>query len=208
MPLQNRVDPFGVFHAISARGGLMGNRGILHDDQRNVLKTHAHQNWVTCALSFKSIKREIMTSGRYTELFFLDEATALAAGHRPCASCRRDRYLAFTEAWQATHGGAEKDRSLPHTIDQALHKSRITRRREKVTHEAERSTLPDGTIYSDGAEAYLAWQGKSFRWGFNGYTLADHFPQGTVTVLTPEPLISVLRNGYNPEAHHSISNEV
>lgn len=204
LTLQNRIDPFGQFHAVAAHGTLMGNRGILHDDERNVIKTHAHQNWVACALSFKGRKRQIMAPGRYTELFFLDEATALAAGHRPCAECRRDRYRAFTEVWKAVHGGAEERRSLPQTIDRALHKARITRQRAKVTHEALGADLPDGTIVTDGVEPLLLWQGRSYRWSFDGYTALGDAPQGIVTVLTPEPLIPVLRGGYRPEVHESV----
>lgn len=87
MTRTNRVDPSGQFHAVPAKGTLMGNRGILHDDEGRIVKSHAHQNWVACTLQFKNRKREIMAPGRYTELFFLDEATAFAAGHRPCAEC-------------------------------------------------------------------------------------------------------------------------
>lgn len=203
MPLQNRVDPFGDFHTISARGDLMGNRGILHDDKRNVLKTHAHQNWVACALSYKDRQRQIMAPGRYTELFFLDEATALSAGHRPCATCRRERYLAFTGAWKAAHGGPKDGRSLPHTIDRILHAARIARRGKKVTHEAERRTLPDGTFFVDRGNALLSWQGESFLWSFGGYTRIGALEGGMVEVLTPEPIVAVLRHGYCPELHHT-----
>jgi hypothetical protein len=204
MPLQNRVDPFGRFHAVSARGELMGNRGILHDEQKTVLRTHAHQNWVTCALSYKGRKRQIMAPGRYTELFFLDEATALAAGHRPCATCRRDRYLAFTRAWEAVQGGAQDGRSLPRTIDRMLHKTRISRQGEKVRFEADCATLPDGTMYTDGAEALLIWKGRSVVWTPDGYARAANLPQGSVRVLTPEPLVAVLRHGYRPDVHDSV----
>lgn len=203
MSLQNRVDPFGSLHANSVRGGLMGNRGILHDSQQNILKTHAHQNWVACALSFKERKRQIMAPGNYTELFFLDEATALAAGHRPCATCRRDQYTAFTRAWRAVHGGAKEGRSFPHTIDMMLHKARISRR-EKVTYEAECAELPDGTIFTDGADALLIWAGQVFRWNFDGYTLNGPVSRKWVRVLTPEPLVEVLSYGYHPELHDSL----
>lgn len=204
MPLQNRVDPFGRFHAVSARGVLMGNRGVLHDEHQTVLKTHAHQNWVTCALSFKGRKRQIMAPGRYTELFFLDEATALAAGHRPCATCRRDRYLSFTRAWTAVHGGAQGGRSLPRTIDRMLHKTRISRQGEKVSFDADCATLPDGTMYTDGEEALLIWDGRSFGWTAAGYARAGKLPQGLVRVLTPEPVVAVLRHGYRPGVHDSV----
>ncbi len=204
MTLQNSVDPFGRLHAISARGELMGNRGILHDEQQNVLKTHAHQNWVACALSYKGRTRQIMAPGSYTELFFLDEPTALAAGHRPCSTCRRDRYLAFTRAWKAVHGGAKEGRSLPKTIDRMLHKARISRRK-KVTHEAECKALPDGTVFADGTGAQLIWEGQCFRWSFDGYSPTGPVSRGLVRVLTPKPTVAVLSYGYRPEPHDSLA---
>jgi len=205
MTLQNRVDPFGRIIATPARGTLMGNRGILHDEHRTVRKTHAHQNWVTCGLSFKGWKRPLMAQGRYTELFFLDEATSLAAGHRPCAECRRERYKAFLDAWQKAHGGAVEGRSLPQTIDRALHTARI-HRREKVTFDSLIEDLPDGTICADGETPVLIWQGRHYRWSFDGYTPQTTPLVGTVRVLTPEPLIDVFRQGYRPEIHASVEN--
>lgn len=204
MTLQNRVDPFGQFHATSARGTLMGNRGILHDDQRQVLKSHAHQNWVACALAFKGRKRQLMAPGNYTELFFLEEATALAAGHRPCATCRRDQYRAFIALWQAVHGGAEEGRSLPQTIDRALHRARITRQRAQITHQANGADLPDGTIINDGGVPQLLWQGRRYGWSFGGYSALGDASLGAVTVLTPAPLVAVLRAGYRPQVHDSL----
>ena len=205
MTLKNRVDPFGCITATPARGTLMGNRGILHDDQRTVQKTHAHQNWVTCALSFKGRKRPLMAQGQYTELFFLDEATSFAAGHRPCAECRRLRYKAFLAAWQQAHGGAQGGRSLPQTIDRALHGARI-RRREKVTFEGPVTDMPNGTFCVDGDTPVLIWQGRQYRWSFEGYTPQATPLAGTVRVLTPEPLIEVFRQGYQPEVHASALN--
>lgn len=205
MPLQNRVDPFGHLTAIPARGTLMGNRGVLHDDQREIHKTHNHQHWVTCALAFKDITRQLMAPRRYTELFFLDEATSFAAGHRPCYTCRRARYKAFLIAWQEAHGGADEGRTLPHTIDRALHKARINRRR-KVTFDAPVTDLPDGTIITDSDTPLLIWQGRHHRWSFDGYAPIGSTLSGTVTVLTPEPLIPVFRHGYCPEVHASVEN--
>ena len=105
MPHQNRVDPMGGFHAVTSRGALMGNRGILHDAEKRIGKTHVHQNWIICVLEFKGRKRELMAEGCYTELFFLDEATALAAGHRPCAECQRAQTWGLAP-WdpRASHG--------------------------------------------------------------------------------------------------------
>ncbi|MBV7394112.1 hypothetical protein [Mameliella sediminis] len=203
MPFQNRVDPFGALTATPARGTLMGNRGILHDDQREIRKTHQHQHWVTCALSFKDIRRQLMSPRRYTELFFLDEATSFAAGHRPCYTCRRARYQAFLTAWQDAHGGAEEGRTLPHTIDRAVHRARI-HRRQKVTFDAPLADLPDGTIVTDGDAPLLIRDGGLHRWSFDGYTLFETPLTGTVTVLTPEPLIEVFRAGYRPDVHESL----
>lgn len=204
MPLQNRVDPFGRLHASSARGTMMGNRGILHDGERNVIRAHAHQNWVACTLSYKDVSRRVMAPGNYTELFFLDEATALSAGHRPCATCRRARYQAFTEAWLAVHGGADEGRSLPQTIDRRLHAARFSRGIGKVTHQAEGLGLPDGTMIADGEEALLVWRGDTFAWSFDGYQNRGPVTAGQVTVLTPEPMLAVFRNGYEPAVHESI----
>lgn len=203
MTLQNRVDPFGRIIAVPVKGDLMGNRGILHDENKRILRTHAHQNWVNCSLSWKGISQTPMKVGRYTQLFFRDEATACAAGHRPCATCRRERYNAFVAAWQKAHGGPDEGRSLPHTIDRALHKARINRR-EKVTFDAPLADLPDGTICADGETPVLIWQGRQYRWSFEGYTPHETPLTGTVRVLTPEPLIEVFRQGYRPEVHASI----
>ncbi|ROT97722.1 hypothetical protein [Histidinibacterium lentulum] len=203
MSLRNRVDPFGEFHAVPARGGLMGNRGVLHDGEKTVRKTHAHRNWVACALDYRGRRREIMAPGRYTELFFLDEATALAAGHRPCGECRRERYRVFVACWEAVYGGAAEGLSMPRTIDGVLHRARITRAREQVVHAAEAEGLPDGTMVAVGAEALLLWRGRALRWSFGGYGDGRAVPRGRVTVLTPAPVVAVLRAGYRPEVHGS-----
>ena len=202
MSLQNRVDPFGHFHAVPARGDLMGNRGILHDDHKHVQKTHAHQNWVTCSLSFNGQKRPVMSPGAYTELFFLDEATAFAAGHRPCATCRRDRYLEFIRIWEAVHGDPKEGRTVPQTVDWMLHKSRIARR-EKVIYQADCMSLPDGTIIADGMEARLIWKGQGLLWSFDGYKQSSHLKSGLVDVLTPKPLVTLMLQGYRPDIHGS-----
>jgi len=198
MPLQNRVDPFGTFHSIPAKGTLMGNRGILHDDQKHVICTHAHQNWVACTLSFKGRRREIMSEGRYTELFFFDEATAFAAGHRPCAECRRARYNEFTSAWKSLHGEPEAGRSLPHTIDRHLHAHRIARGGKKVTFEADAGELPDGTIFAFEGAPVLAWRGTQYDWSFAGYRERADLVVGQVIVLTPRPIVELFSAGFEP----------
>jgi len=203
MTYQNRVDPAGTFHAVPAKGTLMGNRGILHDDTKTIFRTHGHQNWVTCALSFKGRQRSIMGEGKYTELFFLDEATAFAAGHRPCAECRLERYREFTQAWRQTHGEPEPGRPLPQTIDKALHAARIDRKRQKVVFDAEVESLPEGTIFRDGDDFVLIWQGRHWLWGFDGYQERHAKTCGRVSVLTPRPMVEVFRNGFTPAVHTS-----
>lgn len=204
MTYENRVDPIGNFHAVPAKGTLMGNRGILHDDSQAIIRTHKHQNWVTCALSFKGRDaRKIMSPRNYTELFFLDEATAFAAGHRPCAQCRRERYKKFTGVWRRTHGEPETKRSLPDTIDQALHASRIKRNSKKVTFDAPVDSLPDGTFFLAGDDIVLFWQGRQLLWSFEGYQERSHYTAGEVTVLTPQPLVEVFNRGFTPFVHES-----
>ena len=111
MPRQNRVTPFGDIIATPHRGTFMGNRGVLHDAGGRIKRAWQLKRWIVCVLVFKGRKRQVMTPGHYTELFFLDEATTLAAGHRPCAECRRDRFLAFGRAWRSARPkGKQGDR--------------------------------------------------------------------------------------------------
>ena len=130
MPLQNRVDPFGNLFRTDARGTMMGNRGgVMHRD-REILRTFKSRRWITCLLEFKGRRRVVMTEKRYTELFFLDEAVAFAAGHRPCAECRRERFNAFKQAWGRLKG-LDK---LPFAdeMDLVLHAARIDSGRNKI----------------------------------------------------------------------------
>src|SRR5580658_8848742 len=144
MPLQNRVDPCGAIIISTSRGTLMGNRGgALHNGERVIVRQFKDRRWITCLLEFKGRRRSVMSPGRYTELFFLDEAVALAAGHRPCAECRRERFNAFRNAWNRSR--QPEDRApLASEIDLELHRARIDSRGEKVTWEAPLNTLPDG----------------------------------------------------------------
>src|SRR6202046_2498085 len=128
MPRQNRVTPFGKIIATPERGTFMGNRGVLHDDQGRIKRAWQVKRWLVCVLEFRGRHRTVMTPGSYTELFFLDEATALAAGHRPCAECRHERYNVFRHAWQLAHAGTNSS-PLPtaEEIDRKLHEERITK---------------------------------------------------------------------------------
>src|SRR4051812_47447827 len=127
MPYQNRVTPFGQIITTRARGTLMGNRGCLHDAHGHIRRAYVTKRWIICLLDFKGVRRTVMTPGRWTELFFLDEATALAAGHRPCAYCQRARFTLFREIWAAANPALAGDH-LPAApqIDAVLHQERMT----------------------------------------------------------------------------------
>ena len=198
MPLQNRVTPEGELIRTPALGTLMGNRGVLHDDQQEIVRKRRGIAWITCRLDGGE-RRELMQPGHYTELFFLDEATALAAGHRPCGECRRSRLDELLEAWVA----AGLARSTPKVgeVDQALDAARITRdgNEDKVTFTAQAEDLPDGTFIRLAGEPWLVHRGVVNQWTPDGYRARKPLPHGEVEVLTPEPLVAVLRSGYVPE---------
>src|SRR5438067_4076938 len=199
MPLQNRVDPWGTIFRSPARGTFMGNRGgAIHNDQREIVRPFKSRRWITCVLDFKGRKRSVMSPGLYTELFFLDEAVALAAGHRPCAECRRARFNAFKDAWSNTPCSADE-------IDAELHPARIGAHREKVTYETELNSLPNGCFVQIDRAAYLVWNDALVLWTPERYTTKDRRPDGlTVTVLTPQPIVECLRQGYKREIHESL----
>lgn len=180
----NRVDPCGGVHAVPERGGWMGNRGCLHDDQGRIVRRWQGRRWICCALDFKGRRRALMQPGRYTELFFLDEATAAAAGHRPCAECRRADWLAFRALWAQIHGAAGAD-----GIDAILHAAR-TGSRPMVAPGA----VPAGAMILDGGPV-LRWGGGWWRWSFAGYSEAAG-PEGPVPLLTPEPLARLMAAGW------------
>ena len=202
MPLRNRVTPHGEILALEARGTFMGNRGgALHNEKREIVRQYASRRWITCLLEFKGRHRIVMSPGRYTELFFLDEAVALAAGHRPCAECRRERFNAFKATWQPERMG---NFLYADDIDRELHLARIGGLKEKVTYQADSKSLPDGCFVQIADASYLVWRDGLLRWSPEGYLAKDNWPNhGNVTVLTPEPIVRCLRNGYRPEIHKS-----
>jgi hypothetical protein len=198
MPLQNRVTPGGEIIADPARGTLLGNRGILHDAQQRLDAARwRHPHWIYCRLAFKGRWRKVMAPHRYTELFFLDEATALAAGHRPCCECRREDFLRFQAAWRRAFGhGASAG-----AIDRALHQARVEpRSRRQIRFEAPLDDLPDGAfvLLPDGPSPLLVQGDRLHPWHPGGYGLPRERGSGRVSVLTPAPTIAVLRAGYRP----------
>jgi hypothetical protein len=208
VPHRNRITPFGEFEATPTRGLLMGNRGILHDDQGRLGTARwRHRTWIACTLSFKNRRREILSPGRYTELFFCDEAVALAAGHRPCAECRRADYVRYAGAWQKAHGLAQPPKAGE--MDRALHRSRVSDNRGQATFAAKVGDLPDGAFvsFSGGPRtAWLLWRGDLHGWSHEGYRGTWPFkPSDDAIVLTPEPTVRVLSAGYVPFVHATVS---
>jgi hypothetical protein len=202
MPLQNRVDPFGELNAVPARGTLFGNRGgRFHTDARTLTRRRwASRQWICCVLDFKGRQRDVW--GRYyTELFFLDEPTALAAGHRPCFECRRKDAEGFAEAWRV----ARKLRTRPYAdeMDEVLQRERLDGRTKRI-HRRAIDTLPDGAFVAIDGVAFGIQGGVLLRWVPEGYAGRKPRPRGvTVDVLTPPAMLAVLSAGYQPRWHPS-----
>ncbi len=205
MPIQNRVDPWGNIIATTTKGTLLGNRGILHNGKKQIVKAYQHQSWVTCRLEFKQRKRKIMSPNNYTELFFLDEATAFAVGHRPCCECRRERYLEFKGYWVRANMNKQANEVKISVINRLMHNDRMNKG-AKIIHKANIKNLPDGTIFSYKNFAYLIFKTKVFLWSFEGYSYAKNINiPNEVDVLTPKSIVNIFRLGFKPEIHKSIS---
>jgi hypothetical protein len=199
--LQNRVTPRGEIVSASERGTLMGNRGVLHDPARRIIRPWQLIRWISCVTEFRGRWRPVMAPGRWTELFFLDEATALAAGHRPCAHCRHTDYQRFRRAWSAVRG---LEPASAEAIDRVLHEERLIGRREKRTYVARWDELPDGAMVELGEEAYLVRGDLLLPWSLAGYGAPRAGPLPVrVDVLTPRSAVEALRGGYLATVHHS-----
>jgi hypothetical protein len=201
MPLQNRVTPAGDIIATPHRGMFTGNRGIIHDPATKTLtRRWASQAWLTCVCEFRGRRRDVMGTRSWTELFFLDEATALAAGHRPCFYCRRADADRFRAAWEKGNGAANM---LAPEIDAVLH-------RERLDHRAKRlhplpmpvEKLPDGAMLQQGNESFAIVQGRSLVWSPAGYRQAQTALQDVI-LLTPPSTLRALLAGYRPALHPS-----
>src|SRR4051812_1292332 len=196
-PLQNRVTPSGDIISTPQRGLFTGNRGIIHDPATKTLlnRRWSSKAWITCVCEFRGRRRDVMATRSWTELFFLDEATALAAGHRPCFYCRREDANRFRAAWERGNGVSAVRAT---EIDETLHRERLdgrAKRRHPLPMRLE--ALPDGAMVQAGVEFYLLANGRALLWSFEGYRdmradLKD------VMLLTPPSTLRALAAGYRP----------
>jgi hypothetical protein len=196
MPLPNRVTPLGELVADPARGLVYGNRGCLHDDSGRIRRRFNGKRWIACRLEFKGWHREpLLQPGRFTELFFLDEATAFAVGHRPCALCRREDYDRFGALWRELHPGQVG----ADAIDAQLHSERVTDARGQRHHDAALDALPDGAFVLLDGDPWLVLGSRLLRWTVAGY--ADprlRTGASPARLITPPSLVAVLRAGWAP----------
>lgn len=201
MPLQNRVTPSGEIVATPHRGTFTGNRGIIHDPATQTLLNRRWSSpaWLTCVCEFRGRRREVMRRQSWTELFFLDEATAFAAGHRPCFYCRRDDANRFRNCWEA--GNSVGDLSAK-AMDAVLHAERLDRGRKRLhSLPAPLAELPDGTMVQANGESYLVADGGTLSWSFAGYSRAN--VTAPAMLLTPPSTVRAFQAGYRPVLHSS-----
>lgn len=209
-PLQNRVTPLGDIVAEPHRGTFTGNRGIIHDPATKTLLKRRWSNpaWIICVCEFRGRRRDVMATRSWTELFFLDEATALAAGHRPCFYCRRDDANRFREAWSRGNGVAP---ASAREIDAVLHRERLDGRGKRLhALRCAIGDLPDGAmVWARAGEtaapaSYLMWGRRPLLWSFDGYQPKSELLRDA-SLLTPPSIVNALRAGYRPVLHPSAS---
>ena len=199
MTLQNRVTPFSELVADPARGLVYGNRGCLHDATGQIRRRYNGKRWIACRLAFRGwLRRPLLQPGRFTELFFLDEATAMAAGHRPCALCRREDYVSFgADRGTRIHPGARG----ADEIDAQLHAERVAPgTRAQLRHEARLDRLPDGAFVLLAGEPWVVLGDRVGRWSPGGYAEWRGRTRATVDLLTPPSLVALLAGGWRPDA--------
>jgi len=202
MPLQNRVTPTGDIVATPHRGLFTGNRGIIHDPATKTLlnKRWSSPAWITCLCEFRGWRRPVMARRSWTELFFLDEATAFAAGHRPCFFCRRDDANRFRAAWE--EGNGVKDIRAKE-IDAVLHRERLERGKKRLHPlPIPVAQLPDGAMVAAGEQSFLIVQGRALQWSMAGYGRVDQ-KINDVMLLTPPSTLRTIAAGYRPVLHPS-----
>jgi hypothetical protein len=203
MPLQNRVSPFGDIVAIPQRGLFTGNRGIIHDPATRTLLTKrwAAKAWLICLCEYRGRRRAVMGGRSWTELFFLDEAIALAAGHRPCFFCRRQAAKAFRDAWAE---GREDSVPPAAAMDAVLHAERLDHGRKRLhALSGGAAELPDGAVIAAGGDAYTIARGRAFRWTAQGYAPPTAIPRAD-GLLTPPSTLGAISAGYRPVLHPDI----
>jgi len=208
MARRNRVTPFGEPIAADARGTLLGNRGVLHDAAGQPTRRRwTTLAWIACRLEFRGRRRALMQPGRWTELFFLDEATAFAAGHRPCGECRHGDFLRFARLWAAAvEPGPDGGRARAGAMDRRLQRERVGEGPARPLWRAAARDLPDGTFVLPEADdrAWLLWRDRLWRWnpwGYDGARSLDR--ESPLCVLTPPSFVAVFRAGYCPAVHPS-----
>lgn len=204
MPLQNRVTPLGEIIAYDARGTFMGNRGgPLHDETKRLTrKRWVNKHWIACVLDFRGRHREVMTPRRYTELFFLDEATAFAAGHRPCFECRRADFNRYAGLWGEIRG--RNRRGYVAEMDDLMHSERLMPDRSKRLHRTDIADLPDGSFVMRDGKPHLVLGEALLEWSPEGYQPAHPRPaSGDVDLITPPSAVEVIAAGYGPVIHES-----
>ncbi len=199
--LQNRVDPFGNLIATPYRGAWMGNRGLLHDERQTITRQFRLKAWLICVLQFKDRKRKVMSPGLYTELFFLDEATAFAAGHRPCGECRREDFNRFKTCFSRGNPGFGLDtKSSIRAIDDILHRDRLDQMGNKLTYLEKINNVPNGSMLIFEGQCCLAAGNSLFPWSPSGYGLPLKLPRvGEFIMLTPRSTVNAFRAGYIPQ---------
>ncbi len=210
MPRRNRVDPFGDLHAVPERGLFTGNRGCLVDDHEGVVRHHRGDLWITCVTEFRGRRVGLARPNRWTPLFFLDDAVALAAGHRPCGECRVSAYRAYRDAVSAAVASSTTVETLrAGDLDARLRRERLRRGRgleragDRITWRAQAGTLPDGAVVLVENAPHLVVGGSARPFSFAGWGAAAPIPDGEVTVLTPPTSVLALQHGFRPALHPS-----
>lgn len=209
MPRRNRVDPFGDLHATEPRGLFTGNRGCLVDDERRLVRHHRGRLWITCITSYRDWRSPLDAPGRWTPLFFLDDAVGLAAGHRPCGLCRREAHRSYQAA--VTRGLRREVPVRATELNELLASERLRagrgldRRRDRILWNADIGSLPAGTVVIESGRPMLVLEDRLLEFDFNGWRPARDRPNsGSASVLTPPTSVLALDHGFVPVLHQSV----